>query len=97
MAGELEDVWHNLTLTEEEKNCMEIENLQGDVCEIEGKSSLVRSLLTKRPLNKEAMLGTLRVVCKISKETKVTVFDANLFLLKFVTIKDKYRVLSGFP
>ncbi|XWS32560.1 hypothetical protein CRYUN_Cryun22dG0000200 [Craigia yunnanensis] len=64
---------------------------------MEGKSLLVRSLLTKRPFNKEAMFGTLRVVCKISKEAKVTVFDTNLFLLKFASTKDKYRVLNGFP
>ena len=53
--------------------------------------------MTKRPLNKDAMIGTLRVVWKISKDAEITMLDTNLFLIKFETIKDKERVLEGAP
>ena len=58
---------------------------------------MVGKLLTNRPFNKDAMLGTLKVVWRISKEAVVTVLDSNLFLFKFATIKDKQRVMDGSP
>ena len=58
---------------------------------------MVGKLLTNRPFNIDVMLGTLRVVWKISKDAEVTVIDFNLFLFKFYSMKDKHRVLEGSP
>ena len=52
-------------------------------------TELVGKLLTRRPFNKEAMLGTFRVVWKISKDVEVSTLDSNLFLFKFAIVKDR--------
>ncbi|XWS23325.1 hypothetical protein CRYUN_Cryun28dG0003000 [Craigia yunnanensis] len=43
------------------------------------------------------MLGTMRVVWRLSREAEVTILDANLFLFKFAIKKDKARIKEGFP
>ena len=97
MDTELEGIWNGFRLTEEEMETVEtrceqnMENLEN------GKTWLVGKLLTQRPFNKDAMLGTLKVVLRISKEAVVTILDSNLFLFKFHTMKDKLRVLEGSP
>ena len=63
----------------------------------ERKSWLVGKLLTNRLFNKEAMLSTLKVVWKISRNVKVTVLESNLFIFKFASLKDKQRVIDGSP
>ena len=97
MDTKLGGVWSALKLTEEEKEMVAVENDQDTRGAEEGKTWMVRKLLTSRPFSKDAMLGTQKVDWKISKEAMVTVLDANLFLFKFEIMKDKQRVMDGSP
>ena len=56
MAEKLEEVWSNLNLTEEERDCMDTEEVQGGNDLVEGKNWLVGSLLTRRPLTRKKCL-----------------------------------------
>ena len=97
MEEELEGIWKALKLTKEGKEMIGIEKDQETKEMEEGKSWLVEKLLTTRPFNKEAMLSTLKVVWKISRNAEVTVLDSNLFIFKFASLKDKQRVIDGSP
>ena len=82
-------------LTEDERDYIRIEGLQ-EVTEVrEEHNWLVAKLLTQRSFNKEALLGTIRVVWKLSKDAEVETMDTNLFLFKFANKKDKNKVLEG--
>ena len=97
MDTKLEGIWSLLKLTEEEKEMIATDSGEGTEGQDEGKSWMVGKLLTNRPFNKEAMLGTLKVVWRNSKEATITILDSNLFLFKFATMKDKQRVMDGSP
>ena len=84
-------------MIEEEKETTETRCEQNTGNLDDGKTWLVGKLLTQKPFNKEAMMGTLKVVWRISKEAVVSILDSNLFLFKFHTMKDKLRVLDGSP
>ena len=97
MEAELEDIWRALKLTKEEKEKIEtVEDQEAGDME-EGKAWLVGKLLTTRSFNKKAMLSTLKVVWKISRNAEVTVLESNLFIFKFASLKDKQRVINGSP
>ena len=97
MAEELEGIWRFLNLTEEEKDNVVTVQEQNDQQYGDYQKWLIGKLYTRRPFNKEAMLGTLMVVWRISKVAEVSVLDINLFLFKFASVKDKDRVLEGAP
>ncbi|XVF64443.1 hypothetical protein PTKIN_Ptkin09bG0170200 [Pterospermum kingtungense] len=65
--------------------------------EREGCCWVVAKLLTNRSFNKDAILNTLRVVWRLSKEAEALVLDVNLFLFKFATWRDKQRIFEGAP
>ncbi|XWS08105.1 hypothetical protein CRYUN_Cryun41cG0050700 [Craigia yunnanensis] len=62
-----------------------------------GQTWLVGKLLTAHSINKEDMMDTMRPVWKLLRDAKVTILDANLFLFKFATKKDKVRIHEGSP
>ena len=62
MAEELKGIWRLLTITEEEKDNVKTEGLHGNEDLTAKKSWLVGKLLTNRPFNKDAMLGTLEII-----------------------------------
>ena len=97
MADELEGVWKFLKLTEDEKEQVETDGVKTNSDQGEEEKWLVAKLLTKRSFNKEAMIGTMRIVWRLSKDPEVTVMDENLFLFKFATLKDKQRIIDGSP
>ncbi|XVE62492.1 hypothetical protein DITRI_Ditri06bG0122100 [Diplodiscus trichospermus] len=97
MAEELKGVWRMLTLTEEERDQVDIDGLRAEDGITEKKPWLVGRLITRRPFNKEAMLGMMRAIWRISKEAEVNILDENLFLFKFANKKDRDRVISGAP
>ena len=91
MAEEFEGVWKLLKLTEDEKDQVETKGLKDNSDQAEGDKWLLR------PFNKEALLGTMRIVWRLSKNPEVTAMDENLFLFKFATMKDKKRIIDGSP
>ena len=97
MAEDLEGIWRLLNLTEDEQDSVVADDKLEGGTQIDDQRWLVGKLLTRRSFNKDAMLGTFRVVWKISKEAEVSVLDSNLFLFKFASTKDKDRVLEGSP
>ena len=97
MDANLEGIWSSLKLTEDEKEMVVTDNDNDNSGKKEGRSSLVGKLLTQRPFNKDAMIGTLKVVWKVSKKVVVTVLDSNLFLFKFDNMRDKQRIIEGSP
>ena len=97
MAEEPEGMWRNLKLTDEERDCVETEDIRGIDDATMGPNWLIGKLITKRQFNKKAILGTLSVVWRLSKEAVVSILDENLFLFKFVTKNDKQKVMAGSP
>ncbi|XVF80457.1 hypothetical protein PTKIN_Ptkin15bG0075100 [Pterospermum kingtungense] len=97
MAESLNATWKLLTLIEEEEIDIVIDNYKELDENEQEKKWLVGKLLTTRPFNKEAMIGTLKVTWKLSREAKIIVLEVNLFLFKFQDMKDKERVLNGAP
>ncbi|XVE77543.1 hypothetical protein DITRI_Ditri13aG0071600 [Diplodiscus trichospermus] len=68
MAEELEGVWSMLTLTEEERDTANTEGLRVDGGLTENEPWLVSLLITRRPFNRDAMLGMMRTVWRILKK-----------------------------
>ena len=97
MEDALEDVWRSLKLTEEERDCIGTDGFQGVTKDREEQRWLVAKLLTRRPFNKDALLGTMSVIWRLSKDAKVVIMDTNSFLFKFANKKDRYRVLERAP
>ncbi|XVF88703.1 hypothetical protein PTKIN_Ptkin19aG0071600 [Pterospermum kingtungense] len=97
MEESLNVAWKLLTLTEEEEIDIVIDDYKELDENEQEKKWLVGKLLTTRPFNKEAMIGTLKVIWKLSREVEIIVLEENLFLFKFQDVKDKERVLNGAP
>ncbi|XVF41012.1 hypothetical protein PTKIN_Ptkin01aG0246400 [Pterospermum kingtungense] len=96
MAKELNEVWRLLTLMEKEKETVIDGGFKKGESD-EEKSRLMAKLLAKRLFNKKAMVNTFKIVWRIVKDFEVMTLDANLFLFKFASLKDKKRVLDGAP
>ncbi|XVF40683.1 hypothetical protein PTKIN_Ptkin01aG0134300 [Pterospermum kingtungense] len=94
MAKELAGIWHLLTITDEERDTVEVGGVWDSVDRPEEKSWLMAKLLTNRPFNKDAMLNTFRVVWSLARDFKVLVLETNLFLFNSASIYDKNRVLD---
>ncbi|KAI8024636.1 Uncharacterized protein LOK49_LG02G00834 [Camellia lanceoleosa] len=95
MVDSLLDLMRTLSLTSEEDTVV---NLSGDSTTLmRGKSDLclVGKLLTRRPVNFDAMQSTLSSVWQPTKGMQVRVFGDNLFVFVFGHAVDKRRVLSN--
>ncbi|XVF44388.1 hypothetical protein PTKIN_Ptkin02bG0115800 [Pterospermum kingtungense] len=53
--------------------------------------------MTNQPFNKEAMMGTMKIIWKLSREVTITAIRDNLFLFKFHNRKGKEKVIEGVP
>ncbi|XVF58583.1 hypothetical protein PTKIN_Ptkin07bG0077600 [Pterospermum kingtungense] len=97
MEEELSDMWRSLSLTEDEEIDIEAEDSLENESTSGGRNWLVGKLVTSRPFNKEAMMGTMKAIWKLNREVEIMTLEENLFLFKFQGKKDKARVLDGAP
>ena len=89
MEEDLKDVWRSLKLTEKERDCIGTGGFHGANEDIVKQKWLVAKLLTQRPFNKDALLATMRVIWRLSKDAEMVIMDTNLFLFKFPNKKDE--------
>ncbi|XVF54975.1 hypothetical protein PTKIN_Ptkin05aG0223700 [Pterospermum kingtungense] len=97
MAEDLSDLWKVLKLTEDEDDTINANISINQSVKPEGEDWLVGSLLTTHPFNKEAMMATMKIIWKLSKEVEILALEDNIFLFKFQCAKDKERILEGAP
>ena len=76
-------VWRLIKLTEEKKDCIGVDCLQEACDDKEERNWLVSKLLTQRPFNKDALLGTMRIIWRLSRDAEVVIMDKNLFFIQW--------------
>ncbi|XVF53919.1 hypothetical protein PTKIN_Ptkin05aG0138500 [Pterospermum kingtungense] len=81
MVEELEGAWNFLKLIEGERDTVETNGLKIQSNSNKERCWLMARLLTGRPFNKEAMIGTFRVVWRLAKKFDVSIIDSNLFFV----------------
>ncbi|XVF69937.1 hypothetical protein PTKIN_Ptkin11bG0121000 [Pterospermum kingtungense] len=97
MAEELEDLWKNLKLTEEENDGIEPSEGNCSSDRSDEQMWLVGKLHTKRSFNKDALMGMLKQIWKLIKPVDIVCLEENFFLLKFSLAAEMNRVLDGSP
>ncbi|XVF69481.1 hypothetical protein PTKIN_Ptkin11bG0085700 [Pterospermum kingtungense] len=80
-----------LRLTDKEKDSVESSGVRENSDPVEERCWLVAKLLTNRPLNREALMNTMKIVWRVSQEYEVSILDLNLFMFKFAITKDKEK------
>ena len=97
MAEELEMLWQNLKVTEEE----EVSVTLGDECtraaNERGKNCLVMKVLSRRSIMLEALRKNIRMLWKPNKSLQLSVISDDLFLAEFEDERDKRRVMDMRP
>ena len=97
MAGNLEEAWSRLSLTEEEATVVEFD----EEAPVEKKEEIALSflgrLLTEGSFNARVMKNALTSIWKPSKGLVVRDLDNNLFLFQFFSAADKKDVLDEGP
>ncbi|XVF64737.1 hypothetical protein PTKIN_Ptkin09bG0191200 [Pterospermum kingtungense] len=96
-AKELDELWHVLKLTEDEEDSIKTTGDTEENTNTDGKHWLVGKLLTTRPFNKDTMIGTMKVIWKLTRGVEIMALEDNLFLFKFLCGKDRDRILEGAP
>ncbi|XP_042954547.1 uncharacterized protein At4g02000-like [Carya illinoinensis] len=93
-TGELEDLWENLKLTEEE--CSEIDLGEMDAkIRVEGSRSLIGKVWVDRQIGKDIVEKTMARVWRLSKPAIFKDLGSNSFVISFATHVDKERVMDG--
>ena len=87
MAEDLDEIWKSLTLTEEEKDQVDTEGVLTTGNLTEEGNWLMAKLITRRSFNKKALLSTMKIIWRLSKDAESLVLDDNLFLFKFANKK----------
>ncbi|XVF07256.1 hypothetical protein REPUB_Repub06bG0122800 [Reevesia pubescens] len=95
MEDNIEELWEQLKLTEDESVDLFVDSSVIKKADEMGKLSLVGSLLTNRSFNQEALFSKLRRIWKLVKGVEFKVLGDNLFLFKFFARRDQCRVLEG--
>ena len=95
MTKDLEEIWKSLTLIEEEKDHVDTEGALTKGSQAEEGNWLMAKLITRRSFNKKALISTMKIIWRLSKDAEALVLDEKLFLFKFANKKDKQRVLDG--
>ena len=95
MTKDLEEIWKSLTLIEEEKDHVDTEGALTKGNQAEEGNWLMAKLITRRSFNKKALMSTMKIIWRLSKDAEALVLDEKLFLFKFANKKDKQRVLDG--
>lgn len=97
MAEELSEKWKSLKLTEEEEDDIIEADMPEKDKEAVGRNWLVGKLLTLKPFGKFALMGTMKLLWKLSRGVETQALEDNLFLFKFKDVRDKERVKEGCP
>ena len=97
MEEDLSTLMENISFTEEEDN--EIPIPLGEFQEVVsyGKNCIVAKLVSDRLISKETIKNSLKRWCKFSGSPSFKVLGENLFLIEFLKMEDKGRVLEGRP
>ena len=97
MTEDLEAIQKSFTLTEAEKDQVDTEGALTKGSQAEEGNWLMAKLITRRSFNKKALMSTMKIIWRLSKDAEALVLDEKLFLFKFANKKDKQRVLDGSP
>jgi hypothetical protein len=97
MAEDLENLWGNFSLAEEEEEELEIVAQETDGIAQRGKLCLVGKLIADRLISKETVKSKLIRGWRPRGTLSFTVLGENLFLMEFQYECDRIRVLEGRP
>lgn len=97
MAEDLTTLWGNFSLSEEESVGVEVPVLALEGLVNRGQSCLVGKLVADHVVSKDIIKSKLIRGWKPTGSIKFTVLGENLFLVDFVNVWDKSRVLEGRP
>ena len=89
MAEELEGLWRSIHLQSKKKIALNRLNQRYLAAPEEEEKWMVGKLLTRRPSNKKAMMGILKLVWRLAKTVETTALEENLFLFKFQSYRTK--------
>ncbi|KAF5471950.1 hypothetical protein F2P56_008707, partial [Juglans regia] len=97
MEDELERLWEDFNLTEEEK--LEIPLIEEDTKRsiLMGKRSLIILLLMEKGLNREAFKSTMIKIWNLEGWIAFSEVGHNRFIIEFQKVLDIERVLNGRP
>lgn len=97
MEDDLTRMWGNFSLSEVECAELEIQDQTWEIGVHQGKNCVVGKLIADHLVSKEIIRNTLLRGWKPSGTPSFKVLGDNLFLVDFVTGRDKQRVLEGRP
>lgn len=97
LAEDLSRMWASLSLSETEETEIEIQTQAWEVGAHRGKTCVVGKLIADHLVSKELICATLWKGWKPTGTPSFKVLGDNLFLVEFVNMRDKQRVLEGRP
>jgi hypothetical protein len=97
MAEGLSNLWKIFSLSEEESLEVEVFVQWANDLTTRGNSCLVDRLIADRVIGKKVLKSSLGKIWKSIGRITFTVLGENLFLVEFVNVCDKVRVLEGRP
>lgn len=97
MMEGLEDIWGQLSLTEEEEALPEVDSGSGEEIQRKGKRSLIGKVCSEHNIGKDIIGSTMARIWRISKRPIFQEVDINIFVVTFATHADKQKILEGKP
>ncbi|XP_042972825.1 uncharacterized protein LOC122304632 [Carya illinoinensis] len=96
-AKDLEELWKNLKLTEEEEEVVEIEGCGNEDIRRKDELSLIGRVCSDRVIGKDLISNTMARIWRIGKKASFQEVGKNTYVITFGTHADLQRVLEGKP
>ena len=94
MAEELEVLWQNLRVTEEEEESVNLGRDSTKAAQERAKNCLVMKVLSRKGVMLGALRKNFKMLWKLNKSMRILVVEDEMFLVEFDDDQDKRRVLE---